>query len=173
VAAESSSTSTTSATVDSSTTGTSAASSEDWSLEQQEVIDGYLAARDAFSASLESPDPADPALAATHVDPMLAEVRNTNAEWLGFGQAGRFPDGSVAFVEPLSVEVDGDTATIETCGVDDSIVYDTTTGEVLDDDVVTVQATSTLVRDGGIWKLSTRSEVQRWEGVAGCALDFS
>ncbi len=144
-----------------------------WTSAQQEVLGDFLAARQAFSTSLEDPDPTDPSLPATHVDPMLTEVQNINAQWLGFGQAGRFPDDSVARTDPLSIEVNGDTATVETCGIDDSIVYEPATGRALNDDVVSVQATSTLVRVDDTWKLETRTEIQRWEGVAGCALDFS
>ena len=104
---------------------------------------------------------------------MLTEVKNINAQWLGFGQAGRFPEGSVSRTDPLTIEVAGDTATVETCGVDDSVVYDAATGNVINDDVVTVRASSTLERDGDHWKLATRSELERWEGVAGCAIEQS
>jgi hypothetical protein len=152
------------------TTPTTAAK---WTAAQQEAIDDFLAARAAFSTSLEHPDPANPSLPATHVDPMLTEVRNTNAQWQGFGQAGRFPTDSVARTEPLTVVISGDTATIETCGVDDSVVYEPASGKVLNDDVVTVRSTSTLTRVDGTWKLATRTENERWEGVAGCALEFS
>lgn len=144
-----------------------------WSAEEQAAVDGLLAARQAFSQSLEAPNSDDPALPATHVDPMLTEVRNTNAEWAGFGQAGRFPDNSVSETVPLTVDVNGDKATIETCGVDDSILYEPATGKVLNDDVVTVRATSTLVRTDGVWKLETRTEIERWEGIDGCAESHS
>ena len=132
-----------------------------------------MAARAAMSESLKSPDPDDPTLAETHVDPMLTEVKNLNAQWLGFGQASRFPEGSVSRIDAISVEVTGDGATVETCGVDDSIVFDSATGNVINDDVVTVRASSTLQRDGDHWKLATRSELERWEGVAGCAVEQS
>lgn len=132
-----------------------------------------MAARAAFSASLESPDPDDPELAATHVDPMLTEVKNINAQWKGFGQAGRFPENSVSRTDALTIEIAGDQATVETCGVDDSVVFDTATGNVLNDDVVTVRASSTLTNVEGDWKLTTRSELERWEGVAGCAVEQS
>lgn len=156
-----------------STTSTSAPATDGWSVEQQEVIDDFLAARAAFSESLANPDPTNPTLEATHVDPMLTEVRNINAEWQGFGQAGRFPDNSVSTTDPLSVDLAGDQATVETCGVDDSVVYDIASGNVLNDDVMTVRASSTLQRVDGVWKLATRSELERWEGVAGCAVEQS
>lgn len=133
-----------------------------------EVVDAYMAAREAFSASLVDPDPDDPELAATHVDPMLAEVRRMNAEWRGSGRAGRFPDDSIARAVPMSIEVTGDAATVEICGVDDSIVYETATGTVLDDSVVTVHSSSTLRLVEGTWKLATRTEFARWEGVTEC-----
>jgi hypothetical protein len=141
-----------------------------WTIGQQGVIDAYLAARSAFTTSLAHPDPDDPALAATHVDPLLSEVRKTNAEWRGFGQAGRFPDNSVSRTDITDVSINGSTATVDTCGVDDSIVYEVASGKVLNSDVVTVQAHATMTAIDGTWKLASRSEVQRWEGVAGCAV---
>ena len=153
--------------------GTTATSAARWTTAQQEVILDFVAARRAFSTSLQNPNPDDPQLPATHVDPMLAEVRKTNAQWQAFGQAGRFPANSVSRTEPLTVEINGDAASIETCGVDDSIIYQPATGKVLNSDVVTVQATSTMARTNGRWMLQTRTELHRWEGVAGCALDFS
>lgn len=156
-----------------SSSSTTSVPSSEWTSEQQAVLDDFMAARAAFSASLESPDPDDPTLAATHVDPMLTEVKNINAQWLGFGQAGRFPEGSISRTDPLSIDIVGDQATVETCGVDDSVVYDVATGNVINDDIVTVRASSTLERDGDHWKLATRSELERWEGVAGCAIEQS
>jgi hypothetical protein len=174
--AETPTSSTTSAQPDTSRSTTSSPTStapgQQWSTDQQAVIDAYLSARQAYSTSLEQPDPNNPQLPATHVDPMLTEARNTNAQWQGFGQAGKFPDNSVARSVPLAVEVTGDSATIETCGVDDSIVYEPATGKVLNDDTVTVHSSSTMTRVDGIWKLATRTEIERWKGVAGCALDF-
>lgn len=160
-------------TTSSSTTTTATQPTSPWTAEQQAVLDDFMAARAAFSTSLESPDPDNPELAATHVDPMLTEVTNTNAEWKGFGQAGRFPENSVSRTDALSIEITGDQAIVETCGVDDSVVFDTATGAVLNDDVVTVRASSTLTNVDGDWKLTTRSELERWEGVAGCAVEQS
>jgi hypothetical protein len=37
---------------------------------------------------------------------------------------------------------------------------------------VTVHSSSTMTRVDGTWKLATRTEIERWKGVAGCALDF-
>lgn len=45
------------------------------------------------------------------------------------------------------------------------------TGEVVNDAVATHNVRGELVRLDGAWKVSSTRLVQRWEGVAGCALD--
>lgn len=142
--------------------------------EQQEVVDAYVAAMSAFEAALaDPPNPDHPALAQTMGDPLLTEVRNLAGKWRGFGQAGRFPDNSVHRTEVLSVEVKGDTATLEVCVVDDGILYEPATGRVLDEDVSTARDRATLSRADGIWRLTTREQLEKWEGVAGCAVATS
>ncbi len=107
------------------------------------------------------------------MDPVLTEVRNLAASWKGFGQALRYPTGSVHRIAALSVEVNGDTATIETCNVDDGVLYEPVTERVLNDKVTTAHDRATMTHLNGTWMLTTRVQVEKWEGVAGCAIASS
>lgn len=134
------------------------------------MVDAYSAAMAAFDqATADPPNPDHPALAATTVDPVLTEVRNLAASWKGFGQALRYPQNSVHEITTLSVEIDGETATIETCNVDDGILYEPASGRVLNDKITTAHDRATMTLVDGTWKLTTRVQVEKWEGVAGCA----
>lgn len=142
--------------------------------EEQQVVDAYLAAMAAFDqTTADPPNPDHPALAATTVDPALTEVRDLAASWKGFGQALRYPTTSVHEITTLSVEIDGATATIETCNVDDGILYEPASGRVLNDKITTAHDRATMTLVAGTWKLATRAQVQKWEGVAGCAVASS
>ena len=138
------------------------------------MVEAYLAAMSAFDqATADPPNPDHPALAATTVDPALTEVSNLAATWKGFGQALRYPEDSVHEITPLSVEIGGATATIETCNVDDGVLYEPATGRVLNDSVTTAHDRATMTFADGTWKLTTREQVEKWEGVAGCATTSS
>ncbi len=54
--------------------------------------------------------------------------------------------------------------------IDDDVVYRYTTGEVVNAAVSTNSVEGTMRRIGGVWKLEAARLLQRWEGVAGCAL---
>ena len=63
------------------------------------------------------------------------------------------PDGSVEIVD---------------CQVDDSIVYEVETGEVVDDDVVTKLVIGSMWFEGGSWKLAFSEISEAWPGVGAC-----
>ena len=69
--------------------------------------------------------------------------------------------------------MNGDKATLEACSVDDGIVYEPATGKVLNNQVTTALDKATMTRVVGIWKLATRSQLEKWQGVAGCATTTS
>jgi hypothetical protein len=134
------------------------------------VAAAYDAAMAAFDlAATEPVRPDHPALASTTIDPALSSVRDLTSSWLGFGQALRYPTPSVHRIVILDVEVDGDTAVLETCNVDDGILYEPESGRILNDRVTTARDRATMLRVEGAWKLSQREQLDKWEGVAGCA----
>jgi hypothetical protein len=153
------------------TSGTPSELTSRWSPPEQSVLGAYDAAMTAFDlATAEPPNPDQADLAATTVDPVLTDVRNLAATWKGFGQALRYPADSVHTITALSVEINGDTATIETCNVDDGILYEPATGTVLNNKVTTAHDRATMTLVDGTWKLSTRQQIEKWDGVTGCAV---
>ena len=110
--------------------------------------------------------------------PMLDEVATgaayealfeaAQANRLG-GRVLRLPEDSVSRHDAEVVSISGDRAVVRDCNVDDGLVVDADSGEVLDDDVVTRLGTATLVREDGRWKVARTRVRQTWEGVAGCA----
>jgi hypothetical protein len=144
--------------------------------ERQAVIDAYQAADVAASAALgpSTPDPEHPDLVATHTGPML-EQRQMVAQGLAVnGWAIRLPENSKYRVEVESVEFDPDdpdVAFLTTCAVDDGERFVVETGEIVADGLSTIEFTEAMRRVDGTWRLAERREENRWEGVAGCAVD--
>lgn len=68
------------------------------------------------------------------------------------------------------MNVDGTTAQLQECSVNDGVVYEVDSGQVIDDTVVTRSVEATMEQVDGVWKLAATRVVQSWEGVAGCAL---
>lgn len=144
--------------------------------ERQAVIDAYQTADEAASTALgpPTPDPEHPDLVATHTGPML-EQRQMVAQGLAAnGWAIRLPENSRYRVEVESVEFDPDdpdVAFLTTCAVDDGERFVVETGEIVADGLSTIEFTEAMRRVDGTWRLAERREENRWEGVAGCAVD--
>ncbi len=141
------------------------------SAEHQEILDRYTGYWDArFAANTGTPYPADPALAeyatGAQLDAVIAETQANLDE----GRAFRENPDPVHYREVTIVSVDGDRAEVQECVVDDRLVINRDTGDVLNGDVATHNVSGTLRRVDGVWRVSGTSLVQLWEGVAGCAL---
>ncbi len=117
--------------------------------------------------------PADPDAAALReyatgqqLDQVVNEARNNLENALALRRPNEAPGRSSVEL----ITVDGDQAIVRECVVDDEVVYRHTTGEVVNAAVETNSVEATMRRVGGVWKLETTRLLQRWEGVAGCAL---
>lgn len=132
-------------------------------------VRAYFDARTLANAAPE-PDPTHPALAEAAVGAELdAVVANTHRR-RDAGQAIRAGDGGLAEIRVGSVDVGATSAAVAACAVDDGVIYEVTTGEVVDDAVVTHNYFISLELHDGVWKVARVVRVQQWEGVAGCAL---
>lgn len=134
-------------------------------------VDRYMAFWDArFAANTEPLRPDLPALrefaTGAQLDSVIAETHQ-NAE---DGVAFRRPAESVYERRVVVVERGGGVATLQDCVTSDGIVYRVADGHVIDDEVVTRNISATMRKVDGVWKLAASSELQEWEGVAGCAL---
>ncbi len=82
----------------------------------------------------------------------------------------RLPDNSVYRHAIESIEIAGDNATVVDCSVDDSLLIDTTSGVVLNDEIATYRFQLTLSSSSGSWKTTSIQTLQEWDGEDGCAL---
>lgn len=137
-----------------------------------EVVERYQAFWEArFDANQPPPDPDDPALAEYATGEQLASVIAETQRNLDEGLALRRPAGNSVRASRVSmVSLDGTTATLQECYVDDGVVFRPQSGEVVNDVVATHSVLATMQLVDGNWKLERTQLVQRWEGVAGCAL---
>ena len=156
-------------TDDESTTTSSSVQAADPA--QQEIVDAYVGYWDArFAANSGVPNPADPALARYATGRQLEAVIAETQKNLDEGLALR-PNPEPANYRRVEVtSVDGDSAVVQECFVDDALVVTVDTGDVVNDTVATHNVRAELQRVDGQWRVAQASLIQRWEGVAGCAL---
>ncbi len=138
---------------------------------EEQIVDRYKAFWAArFEANQPPVNPDHPGLreyaTGTQLENVTAETRRNLAN----GNAFDRPEKSVARRQVRVMRINGDEATLQDCAVNDGIVYRPSTGEVLDDAVVTHSVEATMQQVGGVWKLEAARLLQSWEGVAGCAL---
>ncbi len=138
---------------------------------EQAVLDAYLASWDAYTAASDPADPGFPGLAETSTGPALERAQEQLAAYQFTGRVGRDPEGSIAEHRAEVVSVQGDEATVRDCNIDDGQIVIAATGEVVNDLVATVLFEGSMVVEDGRWKLRSLDVIEKWEGVAGCALD--
>jgi len=140
---------------------------------EAEVVAAYEAASQAFLDAAAIPDPDFPALAETHVDPMLDQRRGVLTQLRLEGRVIRLPENSIHNIEAESFELRDDaTAVLEVCIIDDGERYDAATGELLTDgEPGTSRFEAALRRIDGRWVLAEQLLQGEWPGVAGCATD--
>ena len=162
-------TSTTSETTTSA--GASTATTAPGTSAEQEVIDRYIGYWNArFEANSGTPDPNDPALreyaTGEQLETVVAETQSNLDEGLAFQRAAEPHNIQRVTV----VEIEGDRAVVQECVVADGVVVRRDTGEVVNDQVNTHNVQAEMTRVDGVWKVSAARLLQRFEGVAGCAL---
>lgn len=124
-----------------------------------------------FEANQPPPNPDFPGLQEFATGDQLDNVIAETTKNLRDRVALRKPENSVARSSVKVISVDGDTATLQECVVDDGIVYryESPSKEVVNDAVATHNVEATMRLIDGEWRVQTTRIVQRWEGVAGCA----
>lgn len=161
-------TSTTSSEVTGSTTTASTGATS--TVEQEITVryNSYWEAR--FDANENPPNPDHPGLREYATGEQLQSVIEETRRNLEEGLALRKPENSVARSSVRVVTVNGDEAMLQECVVDDGVIYRYRTGEVVNDTVATHSVEASMRRVDGEWKVAKTRLLQRWEGVAGCAL---
>ncbi len=138
---------------------------------QQPIVDAYIGYWDArFAANAGTPNPADPALRRYATGAQLEAVVAETQENLDAGRAFQARPSPANYRRVTVVSVNGDSAVVQECFVDDGLVIDRATGEVLNDTIATHSVRGELRKADGEWRVASTSLLQRWEGVSGCAL---
>lgn len=161
------STTTTSTTVPETTTTTAAPSPE------EEVLAAYANYWQAVDAAFDPPqvEPEHPALREYATGEALAGITANARETLSQNRARRIRSGGRYAHRAEVLTIDGDTATVRDCTIDDTVIVNTVDGAVIDDGVSTRLYISMLVHEAGQWKLALQNREKGWEGVDGCALE--
>jgi hypothetical protein len=162
---------TTTTTRSQTTTTTTTTTTEPERPVEEEVVERYEAFWEArFEANTEPVNPDHPGLREYATGAQRENVIEETERNAREGRAFRRPENSQDRRSVEVLRIDDHTAVLQDCVVNDGIVYRVDTSEVLDDSVVTHNVEATMVRVDGQWKLEQARLVQRWEGVAGCAL---
>lgn len=137
---------------------------------EEEIAARYKGYWEARFAANSPPDPDDPALREYATGEQLAHVVRETQENLDDGLAFRRAEAPADFQRVEVIELSGDAAVVQECVVSDAVVYHRDTGEVVDDSVSTYNVRGDMRLVDGEWRLARATAVQRWDGVAGCAL---
>jgi hypothetical protein len=162
---------TTTSTRESATTASDAtAPPEEFDSVEDAIIARYELYWDARFAANSPPNPDDPALreyaTGEQLDHVIAETESNLAEGVEFRRA----DDPIDFRTVTVASLDGDTAVVQECVVNDTVVVRSDSGAIVDDTVATYNVRGDMLRVDGEWRLAAANQLQRWEGVAGCAL---
>ncbi len=137
--------------------------------EEAAVIAAYLAYWDAFFAVTNPGQPDSPLIDQVATGEAAERLRDVAADRLATNLATRLPEPSVSSHSVSVVAIEGDTAEIRDCLVDDSYKLDLATGEITDDAVATSLLAVRMVRTEQGWKLAFPAvRLQRWDGVSTC-----
>jgi hypothetical protein len=166
----------------SSTTSTSVASTAapDTSPPDTSTVDTVasvkLAVSEAYDAywrtweeAITAPvNPQHPGLDRYFTDIALERARTNLQKMVDKGTAGRPADNPVGKHTIRSIDTNGKVAYIEDCSVDDGVIYDVASGNVVDDNIATSLIAGTAINVDGEWKISNTLVKRRWDGVSLC-----
>jgi hypothetical protein len=136
--------------------------------EEQQVLAAYEESWRIWIDANDPPNPNHPGIAehfqGTSRDRLLKQIESNLASGLSF----RLPKPSQISFRPETVAVQGSTAVLVGCVVDDGLVVDTVSGAVVNDRVVARRVRASLVQEEGRWKLSDEVYLHEWIGADRC-----
>jgi hypothetical protein len=133
------------------------------------------AVREAYEAFVEmidrltttTLDPDDPELAQRLVDPMLGAIRANLTTWRTEGQIWIQGDQNRHVIE--SIEIDGTTAYVTSCLVANDVLVDAGAEDVQLPAPDAARDRTTLVNQGGVWRVQYVDVLGNWEESNECA----
>lgn len=124
------------------------------------VLDAYRAFWDGFFAAADPPDPNHRALSEVATGEQLDRLRELFTERRTEGIAARRGETRQ---HPQLIGVSETRATVADCWLDEGVMVDAETGEVISDRKVWLEGEFTLERDGGTWKVASNAITERRE----------
>ncbi len=115
------------------------------------------------------PNPADPEIPQRTTGDRLAALITLIQQNAMEGKSYRLPPDAKYEHDARVVSVAGDRAVVSDCNVDDGLIVNTATGEVVDAQVVTLSIEARLTRENGLWKVVSIDITDQQQGVAACA----
>ena len=133
---------------------------------KSEVEAAYLAYRKMVRRLLESPDPEDEDLAKRSTDENFDFLVEQLSSLDAAGRALRF--GPDYRFDVSTVMVDGSTATVRDCTVDDAQTIEIGSGAVVSEGTTTQLLEAALVFESGRWRVSSIDRLGTWDGAVRC-----
>jgi hypothetical protein len=133
---------------------------------EEEVEAAYLAFWDMFVRVAQAPNPDDQEIGQRASGETQGNLVDGFTTQQSLNRTSEF--GPEYRHEVLHVDVQGDTAVVEDCAVDDSRIVDAATGETVEEDVVTELLSATLIRQGDAWLVNNSTRLDSWVGAVGC-----
>lgn len=142
--------------------------------EEQRIVEAVEGFFRVDAEALAIPDPNHPLFTAYLTEPQLSASRDVVQRLADQGLAARPISDSIAEREVTVTGIEGEKATAEVCEVDDGQVVYVESGEPAFDypegQASTALFSAELVEEFGSWKIAQLRVLERWEGVAGCAV---
>lgn len=138
--------------------------------DEEAVRLAYAAAYEAYFLAAGSPE-AEHQLSATWIGPALARAEGRLADLADAGQRAQVVGNKLPKTTVLDVRIDGDTAKVKSCDIDDSIVISVDDGLVVRSEPEARLVTSNLSRHSTGWKVHSTETLHRWRGETRCLKD--
>lgn len=135
---------------------------------EEQVKTAYLKIMAAYFRGLANPEPGDPALELAYTGSSLAAVIAERRQYRDAHQIAVPASGADPVPVVRSVAVDGESAVVEVCLVDDMQLLQLPDRSVVNGDTVSKQIRTTLDHVAGRWRVSSRGRVKSWPDAAGC-----
>lgn len=135
---------------------------------EEEVEEAYWEAAAVLDDVLLRPDPGDERLSQVMDDPLLTHLVEYLGDLQEEGVATSWVDDEPPPREVVSIEVNGDIASMVVCEIDNPLTVRVKTEEVVDDSVSSALVEITLARVDEVWRVSDSVSTAEWDDGLGC-----
>ncbi|MDZ7733734.1 MAG: hypothetical protein U5R31_12260 [Acidimicrobiia bacterium] len=164
---------TTSAEVETSTTtaepGTTSTTAEE-NGERKAILAAVEGYWQTIREASNPPDPGHPGFDQFFTGEARQQSLETMRGRQVLGHGVRLPTDSQYSHDLEVAEIAATHAVVTDCAVDDTVLFELETGEIVNDEVQTLSWRTELELVNGAWKVSVNTVEREWEGVAGCDL---